>query len=118
MSPRPPLKRISYRPQPWVEETAYVWLRPTDHGADEWEVYADEEGNGHLGRISKYQGTLDRPISRGSRIVHRGKTRTLWSYREPPSEYERYPRASWDNYSRADCIRALVRWRQLREGRA
>ena len=111
----PPLKELRVPLRSWESERdrIVVWIRPTRHGHDAWDVFADPEGARPLGEVSKYTGTLDRPIRRGARIVHRGKERALWSYRAARTEGDPHPRGVFGNYSRADCIRSLVandRW--------
>ena len=99
---------VKFRRQPWTkDEVIEVTLTPAPYGSDEWRVFHDGK---FIGTVGKYQGTLDRPISRGSRIVTRGKRRTLWHYASPRPEKGEYAvgRALFDQYSRADCLRSLI----------
>lgn len=92
------MRRVSYDPDSVMEVT----LRPHQFMRDDWEVYIDGTW---IGTVGKYMGTLDRPISRGSRIVHRGKRRTLWHFKGT-SEHSR---SLFGYESRAEAIRGLLR---------
>ena len=92
---KPLLKRM--RRYPWdASTTIEVTLTPDPLGTDR--LFVTYEGQ-DIGHIEPTWGTLDRPISRGSRIVHRGKYRKFWA----PG------RAHWRKCeSQAEAIRVLL----------
>lgn len=92
---KPRLKRL--RRYPWDASTIIeVTLTPDFLGTDRLLVTYEGQNIGH---IEPTWGTLDRPISRGSRIVHRGKYRKFWTI---PGQYWRKCE------SQAEAIRALL----------
>lgn len=98
MTEQPKPRRKRMRRYPWdASSVIEVALTPDTLGSDRLKVTYEGRDIGH---IEPTWGTLDRPISRGSRIVHRGKYRRFWAV---PGNY-------WMKCeSQAEAIRVLLR---------
>jgi hypothetical protein len=94
-------KVITMRRWSWVPESKIEVTLREAMGTDTWTVIY--EGN-EIGIVHSYEGSLDTPLGKGSRIVRRGKRRKLWASRKAGTG----ERLDYEHTSRADAIRRML----------